>query len=410
MLHTYIYFLVFVSMWLNSSDHHEGTKDTVSAHAKINKIYNTHRRDIHLNNGYKSSSLIDDDINQIHYPQQAGRFSLYQDLVFEMLNSYTSVIPSDKEAYEATMNDIFSALKDKSVMIVTNHATFAWIPVLISELNKYAKKFNKKSIWDTIKTIIGPAFAQQAPKKVIPSIHTILGPALVTQSQKKVIQAISHLWKTIPVTQQSSIPEFEQMVQEGKMHRNPLDRVRVAFLKAFKQKSQEPGNIFIIAPTGTRDTPQRDLYKEIQKIYFESDETLEPSCKMIANFAEKGNPVILAGINEIYAKAPGETWEKDNSRNPWCTFISTKKLSQEECSELFKEKKIMKTLAGLVKNKYGTSLWQALPAEELKMKKEEVIKHNAEATESEFVFQDLQFHDTLRKIVVRKVFECLNDR
>ena len=114
------------------------------------------------------------------------------------------------------MQDLFTKLDTRSAIIVTNHATFAGIPILISELHKYAKIHDKKEVRD--------------------NIHAILGPALLTQSQKKVGQAIASLRKTIPTTNQSEIPAFDEAIATGKLTEHPLQKIRKNFLKNFITK------------------------------------------------------------------------------------------------------------------------------------------------------------------------------
>ncbi|MEI6118662.1 MAG: hypothetical protein WCP92_05570 [bacterium] len=183
---------------------------------EINRLYNQHRHDIHIKNGYKKSSLITDDINQMIYPRNPGKLKILQSLILEAIDSYTNVLPENTEEYEAIMQNLFTKLDTRSAIIVTNHATFAGIPILISELHKYAKIHDKKEVRD--------------------NIHAILGPALLTQSQKKVGQAIASLWKTMPTTNQSEIPAFDEAIAAGKMTEHPLQKIRKNFLKNFITK------------------------------------------------------------------------------------------------------------------------------------------------------------------------------
>ena len=180
---------------------------------EIHRLYNDHRHDIHIRNGYQESSLIDDDINQMVYPRNPGKMRMLQSLILEAIESYTNIIPYNREEYEALMKKLFMILESKSVIIITNHATFANIPILITELHKYAKIHNKKEARE--------------------HINTIVGPALLTQSQKRMGQAISNLRKTIPSTRQSEIPAFEEAVQNGQITENPLQKIKKEFIKHF---------------------------------------------------------------------------------------------------------------------------------------------------------------------------------
>jgi len=137
---------------------------------EINRLYNDYRHAIHLKNGYKKSSLIDDDIDQTIYPRNPGKMRMLQSIILEALESYTSVLVENKETYEALMEKIFATLDTQSVIIVTNHATFAGIPILISQLHKYSKIHHKKEARENINTIVGPALLTQSQKKIIQSI------------------------------------------------------------------------------------------------------------------------------------------------------------------------------------------------------------------------------------------------
>jgi hypothetical protein len=107
-----------------------------------------------MKNGYKESSFIDDDLDQMVYPRNPGKMRILQSLILEAIESYTNIIPYNKEEYESLMQKLFTTLDTKSAIIVTNHATFANIPILITELHKYAKIHNKKGVRDRINTIV----------------------------------------------------------------------------------------------------------------------------------------------------------------------------------------------------------------------------------------------------------------
>jgi len=141
---------------------------------------------------------------------------MLQSIILEALESYTSVLVENKEEYQALMERLFAKLDTQSVIIVTNHATFAGIPILISQLHKYSKIHHKKEARE--------------------HINTIVGPALLTQSQKKIIQSISTLRKTIPTTNQSEIPAFAEAIQKNQLAENPIQKIRKDFVKNFIKK------------------------------------------------------------------------------------------------------------------------------------------------------------------------------
>lgn len=370
----------------NWSELQESTKEMLTPE-DINRLYNEHRHAIHMKNGYKESSLIDDDVNQMVYPRNPGKMKMLQSLILEAIESYTNILPYNREEYEALMQKLFTTLDTKSAIIVTNHATFANIPILITELHKYAKIHNKKGVRDRINTIVGPA--------------------LLTQSQKRMGQAISNLRKTIPSTKQSEIPVFDEAVQKGQLTENPLHKIKKEFIKHFTKAWSEAGNIFLLAPTGTRDILEWSQYKDIQSISFADDESIQTTLKVINNFVQQGNMIILAGVNEAAMKTPGKTHEKNHSRTEWSTHVMLKELTPEMCDQLIKEKKFMQELAGLVRNNYGVSIWQALSASQLKEQEaiaKKKLQELADPLHTAYEFKDYTFVDTIKKKIVRKIF------
>ena len=359
---------------------------------EINRLYNDYRHAIHLKNGYKKSSLIDDDIDQTIYPRNPGKMRMLQSIILEALESYTSVLVENKETYEALMEKIFATLDTQSVIIVTNHATFAGIPILISQLHKYSKIHHKKEARE--------------------NINTIVGPALLTQSQKKIIQSISTLRKTIPTTNQSDIPAFNKAIENNQLAENPIQKIRKDFVKNFIKKWTDPGNIFLVAPTGTRDILERSPYKTIQSISYANDETLQHTLKMINYFVQQGNMIILAGVNETSMKIPSKTHEKNNSRSKWSTYITLKELTPETCEQLIKDKIFMNELALLVKDNYGNSIGKALPKDQLKEQEKiarKKIEDFSDPLHEDYEFKDYTFVDSIKKKIIRKIFDAIKD-
>lgn len=359
---------------------------------EIHRLYNEHRHNIHIKNWYKLSSLITDDINQMVYPRNPGTMRMLQSFILETIEAYTDVLPEDIETYEALMEKLFYTLDHASAIIITNHATFAGIPIIITELHKYAKIHDRKQVRE--------------------KINTILGPALLTQSQKKVIQAISTLRKTIPTTKQSEIPAFDAAVENNRLAEHPHKKIRKEFVKNFISKWDEPGNIFLLAPTGTRDVLEWTPYKTIKSISFSDDETVQNTLKAVNHFVQKGNMILLAGVNETAMKVPGATWEKNNSWSKGSTHITLKELTPEACEQLIKDKWFMNELASLVKDNYGNSIGRVLPENQLK-EKELLVKAQTKELQNSlhtnYEFKDYTFTDTIKKKIIRKLFEITKD-
>lgn len=111
--------------------------------------------------------------------------------------------------FEQQMKEVILALRDRSVMFVFDHPTFANIPVWIGQLFYYAKLFGMEYVVD--------------------NIHTVLGPALMTQSHRKIILAISKILKTIPNTDNAKLPIPKRI----------LLQIGLEFKKVFAEKSSQ---------------------------------------------------------------------------------------------------------------------------------------------------------------------------
>ncbi|HMS91308.1 MAG TPA: hypothetical protein PKC87_03755 [Candidatus Absconditabacterales bacterium] len=362
---------------------HQEVIEGIMSPEEINRLYNEHRHALHIKNGYKKSSLISDDINQMIYPRNPGTMKMFQSFILETIEAYTDILPNDREIYESLIKKLFYTLDHASAIIITNHATFAGIPIIISELHKYAKMYNKKQVRE--------------------KINTVLGPALLTQSQKKVIQAISTLWKTIPTTKQSEIPAFDLAVENNRLTEHPHKKIKKEFIRNFISKGDEPGNIFLIAPTGTRDVLEWTPYKTIKNISFSDDQVIQNTLKAINCFVQKGNMILLAGVNETAMKVPGYAGEKNNSWSKGSTHITLKELTPETYAQLIKDKGLMHELASLIKDNYGNIIGRAVSEDQLK-------KNETQNPRTiDYEFKDYTFTDTIKKKIIRKIFEITKD-
>ena len=159
----------------------------------IHRMYNEHFRNIHTEDGRHESSCINDDLYQIFYPKYTGVVAnIIEQCIILILDAFTQVVPYNQEKYDANMQHIMN--DPKNIFLVTNHATFANIPIAIREFHKYANL---------------PAHQDKMDK-----LYTILAPSLTTQSQRHFVNALSHLLKTFTLNSRSQIEGLKQEIKK----------------------------------------------------------------------------------------------------------------------------------------------------------------------------------------------------
>lgn len=334
-------------------DDPEAEKKT-EQHIKTLITYNEHYQRQHEQNWMNPNSTIIDDPYQIIYPRNPWLLNWREKTTMQIIYSFANIIwiwktkewITNNESYEQTMKELFDVLETKSVLIITNHATFVNFPIIIWELEKYAKKFWKHWILD--------------------KIYTILWPALLTQNQKNYIQSISNLLKTIPDTWNSQIPWIEEEIK----------RIRKRFLRELSELRKTPWNIFILAPTWTRDLLYRDETEKdiINTILFGSDEDLSNSLSIIKSFAKKDWHIVFAWVNETSLKDPSKVQIWNNDWTPWAVMVSMQYTSPQNTLELFRQKQIMQTLANNVLDINWNPIWKTVRSERLRCMKSWEIK------------------------------------
>lgn len=177
---------------LHPSETQESSEGPLT-HEEINRLYNQHFHDIHTEDGRHSSSCIDDDIYQIFYPKSTGVVAdLKEKCILSILDAFTQVVPYDQEKYDTSMQQIMN--DPKNVFLVTNHATFANIPIAIREFHKYANL---------------PEHQQKMEK-----LYTILAPSLTTQSQRYLVNTLSNLLKTFTLNSKSQIEGLKKEIKK----------------------------------------------------------------------------------------------------------------------------------------------------------------------------------------------------
>jgi phosphatidylinositol kinase/protein kinase (PI-3 family) len=79
---------------------------------------------------------------------------LSEEFILSMMRSYCQVVEDNPQEYKKTMENIFEALKSQSVVLITNHETFANIPILVSQIHKYAEIHNMPEIRNQCNVIL----------------------------------------------------------------------------------------------------------------------------------------------------------------------------------------------------------------------------------------------------------------
>lgn len=344
------------------------------------KTYNKHYHDQHIKNWIPKNKLIKDDPMQILYSRDPWTLSLREKLVMEFINWFWNIIWDPN--YEHNIRQLFEDIKKwKSILIITNHTTFLNFPIIIMQLHIFAQKY-----WY---------------ENILNDVYTILWPALVTQSQKNYILSISNLLKTIPNTPNSTIPWLKKLI----------DAIRKRFLKTlttlkkWKSDHSSKWKIFILAPTGTRDTIIWWEW-EAKKIYFEWDQTpsVAWSLAIVKSFAKDNLPVYIFWVNESSLKDPGKVNPTNNEWTPWDIHIWTQRIDPEETMELLKNQIFMQQLANNVKKWDWSTIWEIRTSQEISKIKSKNIYVSNPAKQRKY-----KFPDNFRKKFMRRVFHILKN-
>lgn len=333
---------------------------------KNEEIYNKHYHKQHIRNWMHPTALIQDDPFKILYHINQGAIWERRELMLWILDSFSNIIWQNKE-FQKNMLSLFEQLNQwKSVLIVTNHATFLNFPLIISELQKFAK-----TIWY---------------ENILEDTYTILWPALVTQDQKNYIQAISNLLKTIPETPNSNIPWFEKQTSF----------IRKKFLRNLLRLRSKKWKIFLLAPTGTRDIVQRQD-DNVQWIYFKSDELVQWSLSIVKSFAKDWLHTFVIWVNESQLKNPSKVLSWSNEWTSGNVIMSMEEIPAQQALQHLENKTFMQILADNVKDESGRILWKATEKPE-ETKRKNMIPQNTKYTD---------FPDTIKKKLLRRFFYTL---
>jgi len=332
-----------------------------------------------IQNWIPKKKLIIDNVDQIFYPIKSWIFNIVRKSLFEIMNSYSCVLPNDIDKYESVINSILTPSNDKSCIVLFNHDNFATMAVFIKELYKHVSSLKNKN-W------INPISLKE-------NMHIIVGPAVTTQKQFHFLNKVINVIKTIP--SRDSIPWMD----------DKLKTIKSDFIRQILNIVEKKNQIILMAPTWTRDVLKWDLDWTINKIIFKNDDGIEKTAQLVKHFAEKWNKIFLVWTNWTWLKRPWvkKVWELNNNRTMSDIYIDIKELDNQECINYIEEKKLMSTIASLVKDHQWNILWEAIEPDDFKILKQD--KKQIDVDENGH--KNYCFQDSLRKKTVRKLFSLL---
>lgn len=344
------------------------------------EAYHDYYRSRSVKNGLSHRQLIKDDLEQVFYPIKPGICNIARKAIFEVMDSYSCVVPNDSERYESVMNSILTPSDDKSCIVLFNHDNFATMTVFINELYKHAHKFPQNN-------------NHQKPISLKDNLHIVVWPAVTTQTQVRSLQAIINIIKTVP--SRDNIPGMEEKFKTMKSN----------FIKQLLTITQKPNQIILMAPTGTRDILNWNLDGTIKSIMFKNDEGIGQTARLVKSFVENWNKIVLVGTNGTWLKRPGAK-DLKHSDNNWTAadiYIDIKEVKTQECLDLIQQKNLMPTVAWLVKDHEGNSIGKVIPPKVFDAYKKKSQQPEIKSDEH----QNYYFKDSLRKQCVRKIFTLL---
>ncbi len=295
----------------------------------------------HLWNWIRREDLVFDDPYQIYYPETPGVWNTRRNIALSLMGSHINIIwRGNKERnYEQQMKYFFDQLKERSVVIITNHITFGNFPVIIIELRKWAKRLWVSNDFD---------------------INTILGPALTTNRQVDSIKTISNLLKTVPATGNWTIP----------WHKQECSAIRENFKTAFFGMAAQPGHVFLMAPTGTRDYTAFTDDWSIKCVYFEGDASIRHTTLMLNAIVKEWIWLCMMWVNESNIKKwRDKDWKTILTRdNNWWfgdVMLWMEYIDPAEAKWLLKKRQFMDRLAQNISDRNWNQIAQTCTSNEL---------------------------------------------
>ena len=317
-------------------------------------IYNIHHHKKLLENWYLINQMRLDILDKVTYPFDAIQHKNVRR--FRDYLNYTLLYQQeDKDHFEQCINLI---KKGNNIIILMNHPTYFTPGIIWGEL----ERINKESEYPI--------------ENINQYFYTIVWPALTTNSQWSLWQGSSHILKTHPRTANGTINQIESNQQKAIKK----------FIDEILRLSQETTiwsywKVFFIAPPWTKDTIAREGNNN-NTIFFGNDDTESVKKTLqLTKIITKKNPntsILMTWVNESNLKNPNYVNPLNHERLQDCFIpINTKLLSYQNIEEyytLIKEKKIMPTIASMIKNINNENIWYAVPQDELEFIKKELTQ------------------------------------
>lgn len=288
--------------------------------------YNKHFHDIYISRWFEAEDLIEDNPTRIKYPRLSWPWDEIRSTLFWIFEKNAKIKLNDVEKTEEILKNVLEIMnQDKNIMVVTNHATFANIPLFIWRFIEYSKKLWIKLDEDKITTIVWPAI-------------------LTHKKYKTLGLSISNFLKTIPVSSNTQSDNLKKWFEE----------LRRRFLRIFMDSlNKEKGNMFLLAPGWTKDYINKSEDWKINKIQFIGDEDLKWSISLVDMARRKWSHILLVGMNDVWILNPqGSEFQKSNIP------LSLKLFTPEQAKKLIQDKKVMKTIAENVLDEKWNAIWE----------------------------------------------------
>lgn len=159
-----------------------------------------------------------------------------------------------------------------------------------------------------------------------------------------------------------------------------------------------------MASEGTRNALDRDVSTgKVKTIFMEQNANVRATDAFLRSFIEKGDTLVLEGMNETAMKRPDRTSLKNHTRTHGHSYVDIQDYSKEEALDILQSRTILQHIAALTRDEQGKSIGQVVSSEEMKE-----IKH--ELSQREFldiVYPEPDFDDSIKKQILRKLFFLL---
>lgn len=341
---------------------------------KLKSQYIDYFHKANLSYWIQEKDLFEDDPSQNLYSRQPWLLWIKSRLCRLLIDAQSQTLFHDQEKSKIIINNIFEKLSSWNVLIITNHATFAWYPILIDLFTKEAENRNIESFQDRIYTILWPLLLTNKP-------------------QRNIILSFSNCLKTIP----QSLLKSENIDKDFEWY---LWKITKGFLIQIKKLIKAKWNIFIISPTWTRDLVIRNsINGEAEKICFENDWWIYTSIRLLQLIANQWVDIVFAGINDAWLKNPIHVHEKNNKWTYSNIYVDFEYFTSKDFQWLIDNWIVMDTLASLIYDNNWLNIWSTMASDKLKLAKKN--QNQIQDTNNNSYF------NTLRRKTIRKLFSLL---